>query len=259
MNWADGTVQITVNGKGLDGHCWGPPPDQAPTFVLLHEGLGSVGLWKDFPEQLAQATGMGVFAYSRAGHGHSDAAETPRPLNFMDMEAMQVLPQVLDVLGLQQGVLVGHSDGASIAAIYLGQVDDDRVTGACLIAPHFFTEPSGLRAIRKARDAFESGVLRDRLARHHHDPAHTFYGWNDVWLDPEFESWDIQVVIPAIRVPILAVQGRDDQYGTIAQIEALTGAMTAPLGVTLIADCKHSPHVEAQADLLGAIQTFVAP
>ena len=155
----------------------GPRPDAAPTIVMLHEGLGCVGLWRAFPEQLAAATGAGVFLYSRAGYGQSSPASQPRSVNFMDDEALDVLPRVLEAIGFQRGILFGHSDGASIATIYAGGIQDHRVRGLVLMAPHFFTEPTGLAAIRRTRDEFAAGVLREKLTRWHADVDGAFRSW----------------------------------------------------------------------------------
>ena len=185
FEWRDGAAStITVNGKTLEAVCYGPPPGKAPTIVMLHEGLGCVALWRDFPRKVAEATGFGVFAWSRAGYGQSDPVELPRPLDYMTREALDVLPGVLDAIGFRYGILLGHSDGASIAAIYAGGVEDFRVRGLVLMAPHFFTEEAGLQAIAAAKTAYEGGDLRERLAKYHGHVDNAFYGWNGAWLDP---------------------------------------------------------------------------
>jgi pimeloyl-ACP methyl ester carboxylesterase len=165
----------------------GPRPDAAPTVIMLHEGLGSVGLWGSFPDELAKATGAGVFVYSRAGYGKSSGAKLPRSISFLNEEAREVLPRVLAAIGFQRGLLLGHSDGASIATIYAGSVQDHRVRGLVLIAPHFFTEQIGLAEIRRAKKSFETGGLREKLERWHADVDGAFRSWNEPWLDPAFE------------------------------------------------------------------------
>src|SRR5262249_47463859 len=163
------------------------------------------GLWKSFPEELARQTGYCVFAYSRAGYGQSSPGpEGAWPLDYMTREAVEILPAVLDTIGFKRGILLGHSDGASIAAIYAGSVKDFRIRGLCLISPHFFTEPSGLAAIAEAKAQFIKGDLRDRLAKHHANVDYVFQGWNGAWLDPLFTLWNIEDSIAYIRVPILA-------------------------------------------------------
>ena len=189
-DWRSGAAGAsTIGGKRLETLCHGPAPDRAPTIVMLHEGLGCVALWRDFPRRLAAATGFGVFAYSRAGYGQSDPVALPRPLDYMTREARETLPELLDAIGFRRGVLLGHSDGASIAAIYAGSVEDFRVRGLVLMAPHFFTEPSGLAAIAAARDG-----LRKRRSAERGSPNTTatstcaFRGWSDAWLDPGFQG-----------------------------------------------------------------------
>ena len=248
---------LTIESQRLEYRRIGPSSEQAPTLVLLHEGLGCVGLWNDFPEKLAEATGCGVFVYSRAGYGTSSPVNLPRPLSYMHDEARQVLPKLLDAIGFRRGLLIGHSDGASIAAIYAGSHQDHRVGGLVLIAPHFFTEDSGIASIAEAKKAYETGDLRARLARWHADVDNAFRGWNDAWLDPEFRKWDITEYLAYIRVPILIVQGADDQYGTIKQIEAAERECYCPVEVALLKGARHSPQREAPAPTLAAISDFV--
>jgi pimeloyl-ACP methyl ester carboxylesterase len=225
---------------------------------MLHEGLGCVALWQDFPAKLADATDFGVFAYSRAGYGQSDLVDVPRPLDYMSREALESLPEALDAIGFKRGILLGHSDGASIASIYAGSVEDFRVRGLVLIAPHFFTEPAGLKSIAAARRDYESGDLREKLARYHRDVDNTFRGWNAAWLDPGFVEWDITEMIDYWRVPVLAVQGTKDEYGTLAQVSEIETRSYAPVDVAIIQGCGHSPHLERPEEALKAISGFVA-
>jgi len=247
---------LTAGGRRLEWARWGPPPSAGPAIVLLHEGLGCLGLWRDFPDRLAAATGWAVVGYSRAGYGRSDPAELPRPLDYMTREALQVLPGVLEATGFRRGVLLGHSDGATIAAEYAGRQHDPRLQGLVLMAPHFFAEPVGLAEIARARAAFSAG-LRDRLARWHDDPEATFAGWNDAWLDPRFAAWNVAGVVTGLRVPVLAIQGRQDQYGTLAQIETLC-ASPAPVELLVLDPCRHAPHQEQPARVLQAVAGFCA-
>jgi pimeloyl-ACP methyl ester carboxylesterase len=259
FDWRDGSAGfLTVHGKRLETLCRGPAPDASPTIVMLHEGLGCVALWRDFPRRLAEATGLGVFAYSRAGYGQSDSVELPRPLDYMAREARETLPAVLDAIGFQRGILLGHSDGASIAAIYAGAIEDFRIRGLVLIAPHFFTEESGLAAIAAARAAYEAGDLKRRLAKYHRDVDNAFRGWNDAWLDPGFKSWNIAEVIDYWRIPALAIQGVDDPYGTLAQIREIENRAYSPVDVEILKGCKHSPHSEQPEETLAAIADFCA-
>ena len=234
----------------------GPRPDAAPTIVMLHEGLGSVGLWGSFPNELAAATGTGVFVYSRAGYGKSSGAKLPRTTSFMDEEAREVLPRVLEAIGFRRGFLLGHSDGASIATIYAGSVQDHRVRSLVLIAPHFFTEELGLAEIRRARKSFVSGALREKLAPWHADVDTAFRSWNEPWLDPAFAKWDITDALGYIRVPILIVQGENDQYGTPRQLEAAKDECFCPVETVVLPGTRHIPHREAAELTLKAIADF---
>ena len=225
---------------------------------MLHEGLGCVALWRDFPQSLAQATGFGVFAWSRAGYGQSDPVQLPRSLDYMTREAIDFLPGVLGTIGFHNGILLGHSDGASIAAIYAGNVEDRRLRGLVLMAPHFFTEPEGLQSIAEAKSAYETGDLRARLARYHRNVDNAFRGWNDAWLDPGFKSWNIAKALDNLRVPVLAIQGADDQYGTLAQIREIENRSRAPVDVEILPDCRHHPHIEQPEATMSAVAEFCA-
>jgi pimeloyl-ACP methyl ester carboxylesterase len=247
---------LHIGDSDLEYRLIGPAPSQAPTIVMLHEGLGSTALWGDFPQSLQAATGMGVFVYSRAGYGASTRASLPRPLDYMSREALDVLPVVLDTIGFERGILFGHSDGASIASIYAGGTGDHRVRGVVLIAPHFITEDIGLAAIAETRRAYETTGLRDKLARWHHDVDNTFYGWADAWLDPDFRRWDISDYLAYIRVPIAILQGDGDQYGTIRQIEIAQEECYCPVDVTIVPGAGHSPHREAPELTLAPISEF---
>jgi pimeloyl-ACP methyl ester carboxylesterase len=249
---------LSICAQHLEYRIIGPRPDKAPTLVLLHEGLGCVGLWSDFPDKLQQATGCGVFVYSRAGYGQSSPVPLPRPLSYMQDEARETLPTLLDAIGFRHGLLIGHSDGASIAAIYAGSRQDHRVGGLVLIAPHFFTEQSGLRSIEEARKAYETGDLRQRLSRWHADVDNAFKGWNGAWLDPGFRDWDITEYLAYIRVPLLIVQGEADQYGTVAQIDVARRECYCPVEVALLTGAKHSPQRDASEATLKVIAEFVA-
>jgi len=249
---------LDIGAQRLEYRMIGPRPDAAPTLVLLHEGLGCVGLWGDFPQQLQTATGCGVFVYSRAGYGKSSAVKLPRPLSYMHDEARETLPRLLDAIGFERGLLIGHSDGASIAAIYAGSHQDHRVGGLSLIAPHFFTEDPGIASIVEAKKAYETGDLRARLARWHADVDNAFKGWNGAWLDPDFRKWDITEFLAYIRVPVQIVQGEDDQYGTMKQIEIAEQECYCPVEVALLKGAKHSPQREAPEATLKAISDFVA-
>jgi pimeloyl-ACP methyl ester carboxylesterase len=246
-----------VAGKALEYLCLGPPPHQAATLILLHEGLGCVALWRGFPQALAAATGCGVFVYSRQGYGGSDLADMPRPLDYMTREAVDVLPALLGALGVEAHVLVGHSDGATIAALSAGLAPQDGLRGIAVIAPHFFTEPSGLAAIAQARRAFDEGDLEPRLARYHRDAAHSFSGWCESWLHPEFEAWRVDTVLDRIRVPVLPIQGEADPYGTRAQIDVIAARAPQAAAPLYLLGLGHAPHVEAPQDVVPVLSSFV--
>jgi len=248
---------LDLGAMRLEYRMTGPRPDAAPTLVLLHEGLGHAGIWGSFADDLAAATGAGVFAYSRPGYGQSSPSKLPRAVTFMHEEARDVLPKVLDTIGFRRGLLVGHSDGASIAAIYAGSVQDHRVRGLALMAPHFFTEDMGIAEIARAKAAFEAGPLRAKLARLHADPDNAFHNWCGPWLDPEFRKWDLTDALAHIRVPILIVQGEHDQYGTVRQIETAQQECYCPVEVALLPNARHAPYREAPAETLAAIAGFV--
>jgi pimeloyl-ACP methyl ester carboxylesterase len=235
----------------------GPPPESAPTLVFLHEGLGSTSLWRDFPERLAERTGCGALVYSRAGYGKSDPVPLPRPFRFMHAEAA-VLPKVLEAAGVRESILVGHSDGASIALIHAGRDQPAGLRGLILEAPHVFTEPKGLESIAKIAEIYRTTDLRDRLERHHGANVDVaFWGWNGVWLDPGFRAWNLEEFLPGIQAPILILQGDRDEYGTWRQVEAIERQAGGPVESVLVRACGHSPHREQAAVALEAMAGFL--
>jgi pimeloyl-ACP methyl ester carboxylesterase len=249
--------RLALGGASLEYRFTGPQPAEAPTIVMLHEGLGSAALWRDLPERLAAATGAGVFAWSRAGYGRSSPVALPRPLDYMHREAREVLPAVLEAIGFRRGLLLGHSDGASIATIYAGSVQDHRVRGLSLIAPHFFVEELSLASIAEAKTAFETGELREKLARWHDDVDGAFLGWNGAWLDPGFPAaFDLTEELAYLRVPVQIVQGAEDRYGTVRQIEVAREECYCPVDVTLIDAAGHTPQREAPEVTLAALSAF---
>jgi pimeloyl-ACP methyl ester carboxylesterase len=251
-------IEIAVDGRPLEAKWWGPGPDAAPTIVMLHEGLGCVALWRDVPAKLAEMTGCGVLAYSRFGYGASAPVSLPRPLTYMHDEALTVLGQVLDQAGVRKAILLGHSDGGSIAAIYAGGVQDFRLRGAVLIAAHFFTEDMGIASIEAAKAAYETTNLRERLGRYHADVDNAFRGWNGAWLHPEFRAWRIDDYVPTIRVPVLLVQGSADEYGTLKQFEVFESEAYCPVETLVVEGAGHSPHLTHGDVVLPEIGRFVA-
>jgi len=266
-------ASLPIDGRRLEARWIGSPTRGAATLVFLHEGLGSVGLWKDFPDRLADRVGLPALIYSRFGYGSSDRASLPWPVTFLDDEASAVLPRVLYAAGIDDAILVGHSDGASIALLHAAIPPSERAAAAssdatrrpCALwgviaeAPHVFVEEVTLVSIRAAGEAYREGVLRRRLERYHDDVDAAFHGFHDVWLDPAFARWRIDdAKLGAIRAPILAIQGEDDPYGTLRQIEILrerAGGMveTRVLG----APCGHSPHVTHPEEVLETMAAFV--
>lgn len=227
-----------------------------PRLVFLHEGLGSAGLWRGFDELVAEATGRATLAYSRAGHGWSDPAALPRSPDFMHNETLVVLPALLEEMKPRKPpVLVGHSEGASIALIHAAS---HAVAGLVLLAPHVFVEAESIAEVEAARVRFETTDLPERMARHHRDAAATFYGWNDIWLDPDFREWNIEGCLPAIDCPTLLIQGRDDEYGTLAQIDVVEAGISAPVRRLILEDCGHAPHLDRPERVLEALAGFIS-
>ena len=232
----------------------------APTLVFLHEGLGSLGLWRDFPQRLAERTGYSALVYSRFGYGQSPVLASARPAEYMRDEALVVLPQLFDEYGLRarETILVGHSDGATIALIFAGSLPESQQPQRIIVeAPHLFVEPESIDGIRAARVAFESGDLRERMAKHHRDVDATFYGWNDVWLSNAFSDMNIEPDCARIAVPILAIQGLADAYGTLTQLDRLQQLARGPVTRCEIPGCGHSPHREKPAETLEAMVDFL--
>jgi pimeloyl-ACP methyl ester carboxylesterase len=248
---------ISIDGTSLEYRMIGPRPDAAPTIVMLHEGLGSVTTWGDFPDKLAERSGCGVFVYARAGYGQSSPVPLPRPLDYMQREATETLPKLLDAIGFKRGLLLGHSDGASIAAYYAGSHQDHRVNGVVSIAPHFFTEATGLAEIASTKTLYETTDLRAKLARHHANVDVAFRGWNDAWLDPKFASdFDLTDALAYIRVPILVIQGADDRYGTLAQVRVVENECYCPVETLILSGCGHAPHRDRPEETIEAVTAF---
>jgi pimeloyl-ACP methyl ester carboxylesterase len=256
MDHVDSSGMLKIGQLQLEYRMIGPRPSDGPTIVLLHEGLGSMALWGDFPDKLASATGVGVFVYSRPGYGASSPVSLPRPLTYMHDEAREVVPAALEAIGFRRGLFVGHSDGASVAALYLGGKEDHRVRGLSLIAPHFIVEDLTIAEIARLKVAYEKGSLKEKLAAWHTNVDVSFRGWNETWLDPEFRGWDISESLAYVRVPIQIVQGDADQYGTARQIEIAQEECYCPVDVTLLPGIGHAPHREAPEVTLRAVADF---
>jgi pimeloyl-ACP methyl ester carboxylesterase len=246
---------ISVRGHRLEYERIASTRMETPTIVFLHEGLGSLSLWRDFPRQVAAATGHPALVYSRYGYGQSDPITEPRPVRFMHDEALEALPELLDRLAVERPILFGHSDGASIAIIHAGG-SGRPVAGLILMAPHVMVEPVCLASIRAAKQAYETTDLRAKLARYHADPDSAFRGWNDVWLHPDFPQWNIEAYVPGIRAPILAIQGENDEYGTMEQVERLA-RLASRVESLKLPNCRHSPHRDQPQAVLNAAARFV--
>jgi pimeloyl-ACP methyl ester carboxylesterase len=268
--------QVVVRGRNLEVLRIAPPVASQslslsarlpasllrPELVFLHESLGSVSHWKDFPERVAAATQCPVTVYSRLGSGNSDVLTEPRAVSYMHDEALKFLPELLTKLQIENPILIGHSDGASIALIFAGAHHagaHHRVRGLVLMAPHVFVEDLSVSSIAAAKISFQTTNLAEKLSRHHRDPARTFWGWNNIWLHPEFRAWNIEQYLPIIMCPILAIQGIDDQYGTMAQVQAIARQSGGPVEILPLADCRHSPQRDQSEATLAAIAKFVKP
>lgn len=228
-----------------------------PTLVFLHEGLGARSAWRGFPAALAAATGCPALVYSRRGYGRSAPAPGPWPITFMHDEALHLLPALLAAAAVDDAVLVGHSDGASIALIYTAAVGA-RVRGLVLLAPHVFVEDVTVASIAALRAPAAAAALRQRLARHHDHPDALFAAWTGVWLDPAFRAWNLEELLPRVRVPALVIQGADDEYGTAAQVDAVGRGLGARCERLILPACGHAPHRDQPAATVAAAAAFVA-
>jgi pimeloyl-ACP methyl ester carboxylesterase len=244
----------TVRGRRIEYRRIAATAD-GPTLVFMHEGLGSITQWRDFPRHIAAATGLPAVVYARYGHGHSDVLQQAHGVDFMHREALESLPDLLQQLRIERPILIGHSDGASIALIHAGSGHPVQ----CLVAmaPHVFVEDISIEGIVAAKRAFETTDLPQKLARHHRDASRTFYGWNDVWLSPAFRGWNIEGFLPAIRSPVLAIQGYEDEYGTMAQLDAIERLAGGPIEVLKLERCGHSPQKDQAKAVTDAVVAFI--
>ena len=249
-------TDVVVDGKRLETLWFAPRDPAVPTIVMLHEGLGSIALWKDFPYALAGRTGCGVLVYSRYGHGSSEQQAGRRPVTFMHHEGEVVLPELLEKLGIVRPILLGHSDGGSIALIFASKYPE-RARALILEAPHVFVEEFGLASIRAAKVAFETTDFRVRLGRYHAHVDETFWAWNDIWLDPEFPLWNIEAYLDSIRCPVLCIQGEEDEYGTRAQVDTVVAKVPGAV-LVMLPKCGHSPHRDQREATLAKMTEFVA-
>ena len=251
---------LTVQGQRIEYELFGGADAPDPVMVFLHEGLGSLAMWKDFPGRCARAAGCRALVYSRYGYGQSDPLREPRGVTFMHDEALKTLPELLDKLDVERPILFGHSDGASIALIHAGGAGaggaQRPVRGLILLAPHTIVEEFSIRSIQAARRSYETTDLRDKLARYHSDPDSAFRGWNDIWLNPDFRAWNLDEYLPRVTCPVLAIQGEDDQYGTMEQIDRITRVIPG-VEVLRLRNCGHSPHRDQPAAVIERVTRFV--
>lgn len=254
---SSGTVMshIEVNGRRLETRVI-PGAAELPWLVFLHEGLGSLSLWRDFPEKLARRSGMRALIYSRQGYGRSAPLDGPREPDFMHHEALIVLPALLDAFGIGKAILVGHSDGASIALIHAAH-RPGLVKGAVLMAPHVMVEPVSIASIARVAATYALGELRARLSRHHEHVDDAFLGWSRIWLDPRFRGWSLEAECRRLTVPLLLIQGENDEYGTLAQLDTIERLVPATATRLVLPDCGHSPQRDHEVAVLQAIEKFV--
>jgi pimeloyl-ACP methyl ester carboxylesterase len=253
-------TEIRVQDVSLKACRIFPPKcdEGAPTLVFLHEGLGSIGQWRAFPERLAERTGLAAFVYDRRGYGGSDPLTLPRPKDYLEREAEDYLPAVLRAAGIERPLLIGHSDGGSIALLFAAAYPEVPVA-AITEAAHVFVEEVTLAGIREAEKAFHAKGLLDRLARYHGTKAETvFRAWTETWLRPDFRDWDIVARLPAITCPLLVMQGADDQYGTARQVETIVAQSSGPAEACLVPGCGHAPHLERPDQVLDLMAGYLA-
>jgi pimeloyl-ACP methyl ester carboxylesterase len=249
-------TRLSVRGRAIESMWWGPLSSDRLPIVLLHEGLGSVSLWKDVPEAIASQTGRRTMAYSRFGHGASDPPPLPHTPAFLHEEA-HLLPEILDACGIARAILLGHSDGGSIALLGAAMFPD-RVEAMILEAPHVFVEDIGIASIEHRRTQYTSSDLRERLKKYHAHVDVAFTGWCDVWLDPSFRSWNIEDRLPAIACPVLIIQGKQDRYATLTQVDAVERKVAGPVERLVLDGCGHTPHRDQRTVVLDAVARFVS-
>lgn len=249
---------LDIDGIQLEARFIGPPPEVAPTVVFLHEGLGSASLWRDLPERVAAATGCGVLLYSRHGYGTSSRKPHPWPVSYLHDEAVHWLPRVLDAADIRRAILVGHSDGGDGPAIAAGLGTAPQIAGVVLMAPHVMVEPTTLSGVNGAIAAFEAGRLRDHLSRYHHHVDDAFWGWAKAWTEFGRAGWDVRPLLSGIRVPVLVLQGDDDEYGSAAQYESIRAAVAGPVEVRVLERCRHLLYRDAPFAVVDSVVGFVS-
>ncbi len=234
--------------------------DNAPTLIFLHEGLGCVRMWRNFPKKLAHLTGCPALVYSRQGYGRSDPCALPRPHRYMHDEALETLPQLLVAAGIEDYILIGHSDGGSIALIYAGEKERPGLLGIITMAPHVFCEDICTASLIPSKDAFLNGKLRSSLEKYHYENTDcAFWGWHDAWQEFGPSKWNIEEYLPNIKVPQLVLQGENDRYGTAEQVQSIARQVGGPLALHMLATCGHSPHIDQELQCLKLMKNFILP
>jgi len=246
---------IDIGGRAIEYRVIPGPVSDRPALVFLHDGLGCAALWRDFPDKVARDVGAPALVYSRFGYGHSAGLERSRTPRYLHEEALDVLPALLDQLNIVRPLLIGHSDGASIALIHAAS-SGRAVAGVVLMAPHVMVEPISIEGLRRIAEAYRRTDLRERLARYHARVDDAFLGWSETWLAPTFRDWSIEDEARRLQVPALLIQGEDDEYGTLAQIDRIAELAQAPVERLAFAACGHAPHREQEAAVLAAIAAF---
>lgn len=257
LPWREGFDVVVLDGLRLRVARWGPDPAGGPAWVLLHEGLGSLPQWRDFPEALQVATGLPVLAYERQGHGASAPFAGPRPLDFIEREGRAVLPRLLERCGLVRPWLFGHSDGGT-AALAFGAAHPGHLRGAVVVAAHVLLEPETVAGLERVREAFHHGGLLEGLQRHHGEQAETlFRGWNDAWLDPARRAWDLRPALRSFTAPLLVLQGDRDEYASPTHVDLIADAVGGPVRRHLIRGCRHMPYLQARPEVLAEVRQFL--
>ena len=246
---------VTVQGRRIEYEFIEGSGRNRPTIVFLHEGLGSIAMWKDFPARVVEATGCKALVYSRYGYGQSDALSAARRVDYMHEEAQKALPEFLEKLDVQAPVLLGHSDGGSIALIRAG-TSPGAVAGVIAMAPHVMVEDRAIAGIKATKHAYDTSDLREKLSRYHASPDSAFRGWSDIWLAPDFRAWSIEEFLPDIACPVLAIQGENDEYGTLEQIDRIARG-AADVELLKLGACGHSPHRDQPDKVISAVKTFI--
>ena len=251
-------MDIHYQNKKIESVWYGPTPEEAPTLVFLHEGLGCVSMWRDFPEKLSDKTECGALTYSRLGYGKSNSCSLPRDSDFLHHEAIIELPKILNDYKIRDYILIGHSDGASIALIYGGECSKKGLIGIICEAPHVFCEEITILSIKKIKNLYYKGILRERLKKHHGvNVDNAFNGWADVWLHPNFSTWNIESSLSKISVPQLIVQGLNDEYGTSEQVKSIVSKSGNSVETCFLRNCGHSPHFDQETETLKVMDLFI--